>query len=223
MKKVEFDFDNVIKKMAKIWDKIAIVEKAITPSKRFSEETISNILLSKIPEKELKKATLLDVGCGEGRITESLAKKVNHYVGIDVSETVLNRARNKTKTLDNVKFFHIDKRLKYLFEKETFQIVISWAVFPHMPKEMLRIYLDDIYTIMDSKGYFNFQPDDYPSLIKNNIKRRFDKIQNYFNETQSFWRARWYPEWLMGYYIIEAGFKIEGLPEEEEQCWRVRK
>ena len=40
-----------------------------------------------------KELTVLDVGCGIGRITQNLAEHFGRVVGVDIAETMLERAR----------------------------------------------------------------------------------------------------------------------------------
>lgn len=217
-------FEKLLEKMTEFWDQVAVKEEAITPGGQESiAEAVVERLLEGVPEDVVKMATVLDVGCGEGRLAQELAKKVKHYVGIDISKVALARAAKKTEALDNVKFYHLTGRLKNVFAEEEFRIIVSWTVFMHMPKDIFRIYLEDIYAILCYGGYFHFQVNSNNDFLSKVLDTRFDKVSE-----ADFWRARWYPEWLIGHYITQAGFEIEGVPEDVEGacarvCWRARK
>jgi len=50
--------------------------------------------------------TILDVGCGTGKITAQLAEKATHIHGFDASKNMIDFARNKYGHLKNVSFEH---------------------------------------------------------------------------------------------------------------------
>jgi ubiquinone/menaquinone biosynthesis C-methylase UbiE len=63
-------------------------------------------LLKKNTSIKLKKATVLDIGCGNGQYTFIFSKFVNKIYGIDPSESMLKSARNNKKIFNssNIRF-----------------------------------------------------------------------------------------------------------------------
>ena len=77
---------------------------------------LSSTLLHLIREEPLRERTLLDVGCGSGRLAFALAKEAGRIIGIDVSEEAIERARRRAVSLglDHVTFVCGDaERIEY--------------------------------------------------------------------------------------------------------------
>ena len=71
---------------------------------------LSTTLLRLIREEPLHDNTILDVGCGSGRLTFALAKAVGRIIGIDRSNEAIERARQRAAALrlDHVTFHCLD-------------------------------------------------------------------------------------------------------------------
>lgn len=81
-------------------------------------------------------SSVLDVGCGNGRLLENLVGKNVSYLGVDSSEELLELARtnypdHEFKTAD---ILDLTSEVK-----EKFDLVISVAVLHHLPSEELRL------------------------------------------------------------------------------------
>lgn len=77
---------------------------------------LSDTLLRLILEEPLRERTLLDVGCGSGRLTFALAEEAGRIIGIDQSGEAIERARQRASTLglDHVTFLCCDaERIHY--------------------------------------------------------------------------------------------------------------
>ncbi|RKY97759.1 MAG: hypothetical protein DRQ10_08195 [Candidatus Hydrothermota bacterium] len=68
---------------------------------------------------------ILDIGCGTGTPTIVLARRGYEVVGIDVSEDMLRIARDKTRTMPNVRFYLADVRRFNLENEAPFDAAIS--------------------------------------------------------------------------------------------------
>jgi SAM-dependent methyltransferase len=67
---------------------------------------------------------VLDVGCGAGQTTLEAARVAGHVLGVDVSERMLERARQRAAGAENVAFV-LDDAQSHPFEPAGFDIVIS--------------------------------------------------------------------------------------------------
>jgi len=86
--------------------------------------------------KEIKKGDrLLDLGCGNGRLRQSLSTDMvrdGDYFGLDVSEKLLNLAR---KNFPRDHFFHKDFTQPLPFGDDNFDIISGVASFHHILSE----------------------------------------------------------------------------------------
>jgi SAM-dependent methyltransferase len=85
--------------------------------------------------------TAVVVGCGYGRETAHIGRRVAHVYGIDVSERILNKARQNLhdKGLTNVSFVLADE-----FEQAIppgIDLVYSVACFQHLTRDLVLNYL----------------------------------------------------------------------------------
>lgn len=72
---------------------------------------------------------IIDVGCGDGRITAEIAKHVTngHVLGIDISQNMISEALKSFGNIDNLAFQCIDAA-KFSSDKN-FDLVVSFAAF----------------------------------------------------------------------------------------------
>jgi len=75
--------------------------------------------------------TALDFGCGVGRLTLALARRVEHVVGCDIAQDMVAEARRNAELLDipNAEFV---MRLDELADRR-FDLICSLIVFQHIP------------------------------------------------------------------------------------------
>lgn len=78
-------------------------------------------------------SSVLDFGCGVGRLTLPLARRAAHVVGCDVAPTMLTHARKNAERegLNNIRFILSDE-LPELCDRQ-FDFVCSLLVFQHIP------------------------------------------------------------------------------------------
>jgi SAM-dependent methyltransferase len=83
--------------------------------------------------------SVLDFGCGVGRLLLPFAKLAEDVVGLDVSPSMLQEARRNcdAQRLDNVRLFRSDDDLSTLTGE--FDLIHSCIVFQHIPVERGRV------------------------------------------------------------------------------------
>ena len=86
---------------------------------------------------------ILDVGCGPGSITVGLAALVpkGEVVGVDLSDVVLAQARAAAAQgeANNTSFQQADLLAGLPFPDDSFDIVFSSQLFPHLPSQETRL------------------------------------------------------------------------------------
>ena len=94
-------------------------------------------LLKKIKPSD----TVLEIGCGYGRIIKTLQSKAKKVVGVDMSPDNINMAKEYLKEYKNVELFQMDAA-HMNFDKETFDVVIvvqnGISAFKVKPEKLLR-------------------------------------------------------------------------------------
>ena len=87
-------------------------------------------------EKEIglnKSLKILDIGCGSGRHSIELAKREYHVTGIDLSDSLLEKARQKATDLGlAVSFFKCDARQLSYHNEFDVAIMLCEGAFPLM-------------------------------------------------------------------------------------------
>ncbi|MEI7890783.1 MAG: methyltransferase domain-containing protein [bacterium] len=97
--------------------------------------------------------SVLDFGCGNGRLLELFEEKNVQYWGVDVSGGLIDLAKSKHPE-QNISFSKIDPKKKTLaFEERFFNTVYSIAVFHHFPsKEYRQAVANDLFRVTKDGG-----------------------------------------------------------------------
>lgn len=97
------------------------------------------------PKKGMK---ILDIGCGTGNFSMKLAEKGCKVIGIDISDEMLSRAREKAEKLGlDIEFYNMDV-YNLDFEDQTFDAAFSMAAFEFIKKPEMA--LNEIFRVVKS-------------------------------------------------------------------------
>jgi SAM-dependent methyltransferase len=99
----------------------------------------------------------LDFGCGVGRITQALADHFDRSVGVDISPTMIERARGLNRHGDSVTYAVNDSSDLGRFETGSFDLVFSIIVLQHMEPELSSSYIAELVRVCASDGLVFFQ------------------------------------------------------------------
>lgn len=100
--------------------------------------------------------TVLDIGCGVGRLSQNLVNHFGRVVGIDIAEKLIERARAQN-TNPAITFECCDgERLSPQACRE-FDTVFSYEVLYYIDANTLRQYFRDIASLLKNNGEFVFQ------------------------------------------------------------------
>ncbi|MFA5871704.1 MAG: methyltransferase domain-containing protein [Parcubacteria group bacterium] len=82
--------------------------------------------------------SILDFGCGNGRLAGYLKNKYKRYIGFDTSRKLINIAKEKHAG-DKTEFLKLDRDFQALpLENNSMDAIISIAVFHHFPGKVYR-------------------------------------------------------------------------------------
>lgn len=95
---------------------------------------------------------VLELGCGIGRIGRELAPHCRHWTGVDISENMLHHAGTRMQHLPNVSFHRLDRSSLEMLDDNSIDKAYSIAVFCHMDKEDLYLYMRELNRVVRPSG-----------------------------------------------------------------------
>ena len=105
--------------------------------------------LKRLPER--KRA--LEIGCGPGRLLRPMSRYFEEIHGIDVSDEMIARARQKLRGVPHAHAHHASGSDLSLFGDGYFDFVYSYAVFQHIPSaEVVFSYLRETVRVLKPGG-----------------------------------------------------------------------
>src|SRR5438067_2288386 len=102
--------------------------------------------------------TVLEIGCGVGRMTRMLGRIFGNVTALDVSREMLDRTRVNLADLDNVKLMLGDGATLPGVPDESHDFAFSFIVFQHIPStEVIASYCRDVTRVLRPGSLFKFQ------------------------------------------------------------------
>ncbi len=105
------------------------------------EEDIAHVF-DLIAQPDFAPKFALDFGCGVGRLTRALAKRIEHVAGVDVAPSMLRIAR------ENVSQATFSAEIP----DQRFDLIVSLIVFQHIPVRRGEALLDEILRHLSDDG-----------------------------------------------------------------------
>jgi SAM-dependent methyltransferase len=108
----------------------------------------------------------LDFGCGVGRLTRALVKRVDRVAGVDAAESMLRIAR---ENVPNATF-------STAIPDERFDLIVSLLVFQHIPIRRGEALLGDLLDHLDGVAALHFTfhvPGSFVRRIARRVRARF--------------------------------------------------
>lgn len=107
---------------------------------------------------------VLEIGCGNGRDAQEILKHTNNYLGVDVSEKLIELAKQKVPSGQ----FIVTDIEEYSLPTEL-DIIFAFASLIHVAKESLQNIFNDIFASLNQGGVFRLSlkyADEYVESIK---------------------------------------------------------
>ncbi len=102
--------------------------------------------------------SLLEIGCGVGRMSRHLAGRFGCVVGVDVSPTMIREGRRLNAGVANLEFRTCSGADLEDFADASFDFVMSYIVFQHLPDESVILgYVSEALRVLRPGGRFRFQ------------------------------------------------------------------
>ena len=103
----------------------------------------------------LERGTALDFGCGVGRLTRALAPEFERTYGLDVSSTMIERARqlDEERGRSGAEYVLHDREDLSRYESGSLDLVLSFLVLQHRPeREAIERYLREFVRVLSPGG-----------------------------------------------------------------------
>ena len=109
--------------------------------------------------------TVVDIGCGIGRLSRAASARAERVYGIDVSSEMIERAREYNAHLDNVEWLVGDGTHLNGVPDAGATAVISHVVFQHVPDPRITLgYVTEMGRVLAPGGWAAFHVSNDPSV-----------------------------------------------------------
>jgi ubiquinone/menaquinone biosynthesis C-methylase UbiE len=95
---------------------------------------------------------VLEIGCGPGRVGTKLAPHCKHWIGGDVSNNMLDHARENLRHLSNISFRRLSGYDLAGFEDNSLDVTYCTGVFMHLDEWERYRYISDMYRVLKPGG-----------------------------------------------------------------------
>lgn len=102
--------------------------------------------------------SVLDFGCGVGRLTRAFASRFQTCYGVDISERMIENARRLNEAFQNCHFCLNTVDNLRIFPDDSFDMIYTNLVLQHVPRrEIVTSYIKDFIRILNPGGLLVFQ------------------------------------------------------------------
>jgi ubiquinone/menaquinone biosynthesis C-methylase UbiE len=225
---------DTLKNLKQNWEDLAQIDPLFAvysiPEKKFGKWGLEEFFLTgeqnfkrimEITSKldyDKKNDCALDFGCGVGRFTRPLAFRFKTYYGVDISDTMIKKAKSYHKDLSNCNFLVNDKENLECFPDNFFDFIFSNLVLQHIPDQsLIRSYILEFIRVLKKGGILIFQLLNYIHLVTKNMKYpKFSKLRDKGHDPKDLYEKQnmtpiimnYIPENEISEFLIENNAKI---------------
>jgi SAM-dependent methyltransferase len=108
--------------------------------------------------KDPKQMSVLEIGCGSGRITRALAEIFGQVYAVDISGEMIRQARESLRDCPNAHVFQNNGMDLGVLGNVRVDFAFSYIVFQHIPsRDVIRGYVLEVHRLLRPGGLFKFQ------------------------------------------------------------------
>lgn len=114
-----------------------------------------------------KGKSVLEIGCGVGRVTRSFARRFSSVTALDVSTEMLDRGRELNKEFVNIQWTKGDGKTFANVQSNSIDFVFSYLVLQHIPsKDLVLANVREMMRVLKPGGAYCFQFNscEYPTM-----------------------------------------------------------
>src|SRR3954468_14973431 len=142
-------------------------------------------------------STVVDIGCGVGRLTRPLARAARQVKAIDVSSEMLAEAQRLNGGLENVEWLHGDGESLQPIADASVDACISHVVFRHIPDPTITLgYISEMGRVLRPGGFAAFELSNDPESHRKRQLPRRDRLAAALGRAP---RAITDPTWIGSY------------------------
>jgi ubiquinone/menaquinone biosynthesis C-methylase UbiE len=134
-------------------------------------------LLAILGVEVLPTDTVVEIGCGVGRLTRVLTARAERVVALDVSSEMLSRAAANLEAFENVELIHGDGTSLAGVADDSADACVSHVVFQHVPEPAIVFgYVTEMGRVLKPGGWSGFQVSNDHSIHKARKQAASDRI-----------------------------------------------
>lgn len=154
--------------------------------------------------------TVLDIGCGTGRVMEHVAPYCREVHGVDISRQMVEQGRERLASLPNVHFQLGNGYDLAGFEDGSFDVVYSIVALQHMSRGVAYNYLLESNRVLRQDGVLWFY---VPNLLRDDGFAAFHHLSQPWFVSHPY-PMNFYTPQEVGRLVVAAGFWLENLNDE---------
>ena len=120
--------------------------------------------LLRVPAVQRNSWKALEIGCGPGRLMRPMSRHFAEIHGVDVSDEMIARARERLGDMPNAHLHVSDGASLAEFPEGSFDFAYSYAVFQHVPgRDIIAAYMREIHRVLKIGGLARLQFNGMPA------------------------------------------------------------
>jgi SAM-dependent methyltransferase len=156
--------------------------------------------------------TVLDLGCGIGRVTRYVAPLCSEIWAVDASETMLDYARKRLADVPNIRFVQGAGSSLPDVPSESVDVAYSMLTLQHVEREHAFLLLRELRRILKPGGRAFLT---FPNLLSDTYLQAFLYYADH-DEVDNPARARFYTPEEVTRLLPAAGFELDSLEAKVE-------
>ena len=129
---------------------------------RSGEETVEcdihSDMINVCQGKDPKQMTVLEIGCGAGRVTRAMAKLFGEVHAVDVSGEMVRQAREALRDFPNAHVYQNNGEDLGVVPEREFDFAFSTSVFHHIGRrEIIESYVREVSRLLRPGALFKFE------------------------------------------------------------------